>query len=200
MVVALLTFLALAAAVAGLADRELLTRISSRDTSALKALYDACAPKAMAIAQRLLRNRAEAEDVVQETFVEVWKRAGQYDERRGNVVSWVCTIARTRSIDRLRSLGSAARAADSAAAEVKDDVAPAPLELAEARRDRERVTAAMATLPPEQRRALELAYFDGLTQREIAERTGDPLGTVKTRVRLAMLKLGELLAEPQEAA
>jgi RNA polymerase sigma-70 factor (ECF subfamily) len=197
---AVIALVALAAAVAGMADRELLARIVARDMTALRALYDACASRAMAIALRLLHDRAEAEDVVQETWVEVWKRAAQYDERRGGVVAWVCTIARTRAIDRLRARGSAARAEASAGTDAVEDVAPAASELAESRQDQERVAAALAQLPPEQRRALELAYFDGLTQREIAERTGDPLGTVKTRVRLALRKLSELLSEPRGRA
>lgn len=148
----------------------------------------------MAIALRILRSRTEAEDVVQDTFVEIWRRAADYDEARGGVPAWVATIARTRAIDRRRSRDSAARATAGAKAEPEPDRGPEPIELAEKRQDRERVAEALAALPAEQRTAVELAYFEGLTQREIAARTGDPLGTVKTRVRLALVKLANLLA------
>ena len=147
----------------------------------------------MAIALRVLKDRTEAEDVVQETFLEIWKRAAEFDANRGGADAWIVTIARSRAIDRLRSRDSAARAATASATPAPLPRAAPPLELAEERQNRERIAAALATLPSEQRAAIELAYFEGLTQREISERTGDPLGTVKTRVRLAIEKLAAIL-------
>jgi RNA polymerase sigma-70 factor (ECF subfamily) len=179
-------------------ERELLGRIADGGPEALKSLYERVSSRAMAMAFRLLRDRFEAEDVVQETFVEVWKRAGQYEASRGGADAWVVAIARNRAIDRLRAQGSSARTARRAFAE-SEGVGPVPAEVPGERR-RERVIGALSALPAEQRRVIELAYFDGLTQTEIASHTNEPLGTVKTRVRLAMAKLADLLAEEAEGA
>jgi RNA polymerase sigma-70 factor (ECF subfamily) len=180
-------------------DADLLRRIAGGDAAALRVLYDALAGRVVAIAQRILGDRQAAEDVAQETFVEAWRRAGQYDPARGGATAFVMTIARSRAIDRKRGAGTAQRALEAARAEPNASGAPLPFELAEQRRERERVLAALSALPAEQRAAIELAYFEGLTQREIAERTGEPLGTVKTRVRLGMARLAGLLAEGEEA-
>lgn len=182
------------------ADKDLLGRISSGDQKALKALYSQVSDRAMAIALRVVKDRSEAEDVVQEAFVEVWKRAKQFDASRGGATAWVITIARNRAIDRVRAKGSSARTIQGAASEPTAPPAPAPLELAEQRRDRERVLDALGRLPAEQRRAVELAYFDGLTQSEIASETKEALGTVKTRIRLAMAKLADMLGAEAEGA
>ena len=163
-------------------DRALLARVAKGDMAALRILYDEHSGRAMAIAMRILRNEPEAEDVVQETFLEVWRRAEQFDEQRGGVPAWVVTIARSRAIDRLRSSGTTSRAPETL-----------PSEAVEQRRDEMRVAAALEQLPPEQRQAITLAYFEGLSQSEIAARTGTPLGTVKMRVKLAMGKLTKLL-------
>jgi RNA polymerase sigma-70 factor (ECF subfamily) len=162
------------------------------DPRALRATYDACSGRVMAVALRLLGDRGEAEDVVQETFLELWRRAERYDPARASVATWAVVIGRSRALDRLRARSSAARAAHAEASSPSLPT-PAPLELAERREARARVAAALAELPPEQREALELAHFDGLSQSEIAARTGLPLGTVKTRVRLAMAKLSDRL-------
>jgi len=181
-------------------ETELVGRIAGGDAAALRFLYRRISSRVMAIALRLLKDRAEAEDVVQETFLEVWKRAAQYEPARGGVAAWVVTIARSRAIDRLRAHGRSARAREGSLAEPHDEQAPAAPELAELRRDRERVQGALSTLPPEQRRVVELAYFDGMSQTEIAATTRDPLGTVKTRMRLAMTKLAEMLGGEAERA
>jgi RNA polymerase sigma-70 factor (ECF subfamily) len=154
---------------------------------ALRALYDLCSGKVMAIALRLLGDRAEAEDVVQETFLELWRRTADYDPTRASPATWAVVIGRSRALDRLRARSSAARVATAQAAEPVDaDPGPQPVEV---REDQRRVREALSVLPPEQREVIELAYFEGLVQSEIAARTGQPLGTVKTRVRLAMEKL-----------
>jgi RNA polymerase sigma-70 factor (ECF subfamily) len=146
----------------------------------------------MAVA--LLRDRSEAEDVIQETFVDVWRRAKDFDPARGSAGGWICSIARNHAIDRLRSRDAAARALAAAPREPAGPPPPPAIELATARQEREAVVAALDSLPPEQRTAIELAYYEGLSQREIAERQGEPIGTIKTRVRLAMQKLSGLLA------
>jgi len=174
--------------------------VARGEIAALRTLYEDHAARAMAIAVRVLRDPNEAEDIVQETFLELWRRAPQYDVCRGGAVAWVVTIARSRAIDRLRSSGAAGRALEGAA----ETATPAPLPLphveAERRRDEVRVAEALATLPPEQRQTIELAYFEGLSQSQIAARTGNPLGTVKMRVKLAMKKLAALLRDEEATA
>jgi RNA polymerase sigma-70 factor (ECF subfamily) len=169
-------------------------RVAQGDAAALRSLYERYGGRAMAIALRVLHQPSEAEEVVQETFLEIWKRAASYDPGRGAVAAWVATITRTRAIDRLRLRGSAARAVASA-----DVLAPVrtPVEDVEQREARRIVEAALQALPAEQRQVIELAYFQGLSQSEIAERTGEPLGTVKTRVRLAMEKLSLLIGNDE---
>ena len=179
-------------------DRELLARVARGDVAALRSLYDQHAPRAITIAFRILRNREEAEDIVQETFLEVWRRAAQFDPGRGGAVAWVVTIARSRAIDRLRARSIAGRTIASAAeeAEAMSPVAPpTPALEVERRRDERRVAAALGALPPAQRRTIELAYFEGLSQSEIAAKNDCPLGTVKMRVKLAMAKLAALLGD-----
>lgn len=185
--------LALLARPAG-ADEALLRRVAAGDALALRQLYDRCAPVALAVAQRILRQRDEAEDVVQESFLEAWRSAALFDARRGSAMGWLIAMARSRALDRVRARGSAGRAVEALSREEPAPV-PLPIEPAEARQDRERIQSALAALPGEQRAVLELAYFEGLTQSEIAARTGDPLGTVKTRCRLALAKLSSLLGK-----
>src|SRR5215468_2088898 len=146
------------------ADRRLVERVIEGDSAALRTIYDRCSPRAFGVSLRILGARPDAEEVLQETFLEVWKRAREYDPKRGSVEGWVVTIARSRSIDRLRARGAAARAHESDPIVSLSQVVPPPLEAAERRQDRERVVAALSALPAEQRRVLELAYFEGLSQ------------------------------------
>jgi len=172
-------------------------RVAAGDVAALRALYDEHAARAIAIAMRILRNVEEAEDVVQDTFLEVWRRSAQFDDARGTAIAWIVTIARSRAIDRLRATQTAGRALDGVVAneDVMRTALPSPVDRMEERREGTRVATALAALPAPQRETIELAYFEGLSQSEIAAKTGTPLGTVKMRVKLAMSKLAGLLKE-----
>ena len=147
---------------------------------------------------RILGSREEAEDVLQEVFLQVWRRAADFDDRRGRPFTWMVTLARSRAIDRLRQLGSRERLA-SAAIDWTGDQFSDPAQDAFKSEQRQIVAGALAELSEEQRRTLILAYFEGLTQTEIAARLSSPLGTVKTRMRSGMIKLRELLSQRMES-
>ena len=170
----------------------LLKAIAGKDEKAVSQLYDRYRVVLFGLLVRILNNREEAEDVLQELFLQVWHRAGDYDPNRGRPFTWLVTLARSRAIDRLRSVASRERVATESAREVVEEVSDA---VADAVRSEQRgiVTSALSQLPEEQQKALVLAYFDGLTQSEIADRLGAPLGTVKTRMRAGMMKLREVL-------
>ncbi|MCA1829201.1 MAG: sigma-70 family RNA polymerase sigma factor [Myxococcales bacterium] len=188
-------WLLLAAVAGGLGAEELIALIARGEPGALRSLYDAVGGRAMSIALRLLGSAADAEEVVQDTFVEIWRRASEYRAERGAPAAWVAAMTRSRAIDRLRERGRADQALRAIALEPPRNPDPPPSESAARREERARIGAALAALPPEQRRTLELAYFEGLTQSEIARATGEALGTVKTRIRLGMEKLADSLVE-----
>jgi len=176
-------------------DRELMARVEARDTDALAELYDRHAARLLGLARRILGESGESEEVLQEVFLFAWRAAATFDPSRGNVLTWLLIATRSRAIDRVRSRRSPSRPELRSLEDIgegpagKDDV-----EGASAGREWEAICrGAVGELPEDQRRALELAYFEGLTQQEIAERTGTPLGTVKTRVRLGLMKLRERL-------
>jgi RNA polymerase sigma-70 factor (ECF subfamily) len=177
-------------AVAAVSDLELVSRVARRDESALGLLYDRYGSAALALAVRVLGDRAEGEDVVQEAFVRVWEDASGYREDRGSVAAWLVTSVRNRAIDRLRRRGARERATERAAAE--RPLATGPLELPD-EDSAPRIRAALRELPPDQRETIELAYFQGLTQTELSARLGQPLGTIKSRIRLGMKKLREAM-------
>jgi RNA polymerase sigma-70 factor (ECF subfamily) len=158
--------------------------MAAGDPSALGGFYDLFSGLAHALALRILRDRQEAEDVVQEVFMQAWRQADRFDLSRGTPEAWVCMMARSRALDRLRRRASRR--------EEPEDAAPAPT-LVPRNAEAIAVRDALHTLPAPQRRALELAYYDGLTQAEIAERLGEPLGTIKTRIRTAMIRLRDVL-------
>src|SRR5258708_6038676 len=162
----------------------LIRRLTSGDHRALGEFYDLYAGLVNGLALRILRDRAEAEDVVQEVFVQVWRQAARFDPRRGSPEAWLCTIARTRALDRLRRRTSRRAAASSGAPGAA--ASPGSEEALAVRK-------ALGGLSPDERRALELAYYEGFTQSEIAERLREPLGTIKTRIRTAMIRLREVL-------
>ncbi len=168
------------------------------DEGALAVLYDRWADRVHSLAVHLLRDGRDAEDIVEETFWQAWRGAARYDVARGSVGSWLLTICRSRSLDKLRSRRRRPEDTnldDAPAAESPEPDAMSALVTMETGRV---VRAALAELPLEQRQTIELAYFRGLSQSEIAEKTGQPLGTIKTRIRLAMVKLREKLGHLQE--
>ena len=171
-------------------DIDLLKAVAAKNDAALGQLYDRYRLILFGVLMRILNNREEAEDVLQEVFLQVWRRAADFDEKRGRPFTWLVTLARSRGIDRLRSLASRERVAVAGASEMPDEVSDAAADAIRSERVGA-VNSALADLPEDQRKPLVLAYFDGLTQSEIATKLGVPLGTVKTRMRTAMIKLRE---------
>lgn len=174
-------------------DVSLLHAVARSDEAALSFLYARYRLILFGLLLRILSSREEAEDILQEVFVQVWRRAADFDELRGRPFTWLVTLARSRAIDRLRLLRARDRLATAAALDAPEETSDAVLDAFRAEQ-REIVSEALSQLPEEQRRALVLAYFEGLTQTEIAARLGSPLGTVKTRMRSGMIKLRELLS------
>lgn len=166
--------------------RDLIQRIAEGDAHALERLYDNYAQLVFRLALRILRNQADAEEVVQEVFWQVWRTAGRYDPVRGPPEAWVMTLARSRAIDRLRSSARVDGLALEEVPEATEDLAAGGAQDTELR---QMVTNALSGLSKAQRTALELAYYSGLTQTEIAEHTGAPLGTVKTWIRKGLEQL-----------
>jgi len=179
-------------------DVDLLHAVARRDERALSSLYDRYRLILFGILTRILNSREEAEDVLQEVFLQVWRRAPDFDEERGRPFTWLVTLARSRGIDRLRQLASRQRVVESAARTSIDQTSDAVADTLHAEQ-REIVQRALAELPEEQKRTLLLAYFEGLTQSEIAARLNTPLGTVKTRMRSGMIKLRELLSNQKQS-
>ncbi len=164
-------------------DAALVERIVARDESALVALYDRYAGMLSSVLNRILRDTQAAEEILQDIFYQLWRTASQFDPSRGSLPGWLLVIARNRAISRLR------RHNPSQGEELVDNMVLLPTNIESAVAQQQllgRVKGALENLPKEQRDAIELAYFQGLTHSEIARRTGDPLGTVKTRLRSAV--------------
>jgi RNA polymerase sigma-70 factor, ECF subfamily len=174
-------------------DEELMERLVYRDLWAFRALYDRYGNLVYSAALRVLRDPQVAEDMVQEIFLRIWRKPDSYVAQRGRFATWLTSVTRNRAVDEIRSRGRRFRH-ETASPEEQERELPAPetndpalmAELADQRR---LILAALAQIPAEQRQIIELAYFGGLTQQEIAERLSQPLGTVKTRIRLGMQKL-----------
>ena len=168
----------------------LITRIAAGDRDAFSRFYDLLAPTAFGLIRRVLRDPEAAAEVLQDVFWQVWREAPRYDPKRGSPEAWLVMRAKTRAIDRLRSIRRRDRTfvapVDESVAQSNDGPAENPAVVAE---DRGLVQTALAQLPEPQRRVIELAFFEGLTQSEIATRLGEPLGTVKTRARLGLERL-----------
>ncbi|MGF1571031.1 MAG: sigma-70 family RNA polymerase sigma factor [Nodosilinea sp.] len=177
-------------------DRDLVNQLRAGQTKALAALYDRYAPMVYTLALKMLANPAEAEDLTQEVFVSFWQRQ-QYNPDRGSVGSYLATYTRSRAIDRMRVSGGRARIlqrfsriteASSHTATPFDDVAQ--------KEQQQELRAALDQLPPAEREVLDIAYFKGLSQSQIAEHLGIPLGTVKSRCRQGLLRLRDILSPP----
>jgi RNA polymerase sigma-70 factor, ECF subfamily len=176
-------------------DEDLLRAIALGDEESLAFLYDRYKTILFSIIFRILNNRAEAEDILQDTFFQVWQKAGNFDESRGRGFTWLVTLARSRAIDRVRSLVSQQRIADeSSSVEMVDRITDLEDKTVQ-KHQREAVQNVMKELPEEQRKVLHLAYFEDLSQTEIAERLDEPLGTIKTRMRNGMIRLRDKFSD-----
>ena len=185
-------------AAAAEADRGALARMIRGEEAAVAEIYDRHARLLYSLALRIVRRPSDAEDVIQEVFSQVWRQAGRYDWSRGTVAGWLIMLTRSRALDRLRRERGEAAAADfdDASSSVVDPALTIDLQLVDAEQAA-RVRAALLALPDLQRVPLELAYYEGLSQSAIAARLETPLGTIKTRMRQALLRLRDALAEPQ---
>lgn len=188
-----------AAGAAPFGDGELVARAAQGDERAIGRLYDRYGAVLYAVAYRIVGQRADAEEVVLETLAQAWREASRFEAGRGSVAGWLTMMARSRALDLVRSRSRRDRITAMAAADrpgaspAMGEVRSDPSGVLEHDERRRQVRQALDTLSPPQRRAIELAYFEGLSQSEIAERLQEPLGTVKTRVRLGMQKLRECL-------
>jgi RNA polymerase sigma-70 factor (ECF subfamily) len=170
--------------IGGAADNSLVSAIRSGDENAMATLYDRYSPIVYSVALRVLGDTGAAEDVLQEVFMQLWRNPGGFDSSRGNLAAWLAVISRNRAIDAIRK-----RRPDTDIADVIVSVEPDLAGDAERARAMEKVRGALGAMPPAQRSALEMAYFEGLTHTEIAAKTGEPLGTIKTRIRAGLLAL-----------
>jgi len=176
-------------------DFELFRLIGTRDRSAFAELYDRHATRLFSVAQRILQDPTEAQDVVQDTFMQIWEKAGNFDPRLGQPSYWMVTLVRNKAIDRIRASQRRAKLAEAAGAEAALNTVE--VESAnESLHGREKaglIRSALVELPADQRQAIELAFFSGLTQHEISARLSAPLGTIKARIRRGLLKLRDQL-------
>lgn len=171
----------------------LLARVArDRDRSAFAAVYDRLSPRVYGFLLKLLGNRTDADDVLQETFLQVWNQAERFDPSRASPDGWMLMIARSRAADRLRKRATAKTLGEPA---TEPATTAHPGEQLETADSAGRVSAALARIPPEQGELIRLAFYDGLTHEQIARTLGLPLGTVKTRIRLGMMRLRDLCAE-----
>ncbi len=180
-------------------DPNLLALVAKGDQQAFSQLYDHSSTLLFTLAVRILGNREEAAELLQDVYFEVWRKVSRYDVGRGTPVAWLITLTKSRAIDRLRARAARGyRATNSLEAETAMQVAdpsPSPLETQANQELRLAVGTAVAGLPQAQQQALELAYYEGLSHAEIAQRLNQPLGTVKTRIKLGMSKLRDGLQQ-----
>jgi len=180
-------------------DQEMITRIGRRDQSAFSALYDRLSGPLYSLAMKMLGDPAEAQDALQDVFLQIWSRAGTYDPEQSSVFSWTVLLTRSRVIDRLRARGRRSRVVVASTEDTPTTVAgdastvESAADTAEKNDEAARVRYVLNNLPSEQREAIELAFFEHLSHHEIAAQLGQPLGTVKARIRRGLLKLRERL-------
>ena len=173
-------------------DSTLLSRLLQKDVNAFEQLYDRHARLVYGLVLRILQQASTSEEVVQDVFLQLWRNAEQYDESRGPFVPWLCTMARNRALDHLRLKSERQRRREDQPDELPNVVVAPEYEKAlDDRRRAERVRALMTSLSPQQKRAIELAYFEGLSHSEIAATLKEPLGTVKSWIRNGLLRLKE---------
>jgi RNA polymerase sigma-70 factor (ECF subfamily) len=186
---------------AALRDEELMDRLAGQDLLAFEVLYDRYGDLVYSVSLRIVGDTYVAEDVTQDVFLRVWRRPDQFDLHRGKFVTWLLSVARNRSIDHRRSQSRRMRHEALPANEEEEDILPSedsrddPALATVLSEERTAVRSALEVLPPEQKLAIQLAYFGGMTQQEIANRLGQPLGTVKTRMRLGMQKMRHALEQ-----
>ncbi|WP_102223356.1 sigma-70 family RNA polymerase sigma factor [Acidimangrovimonas sediminis] len=171
---------------------DLMARLAVQDRDALRELYDAAAGKLFAVTMRILGDRAEAEDALQEVFTRIWLRANRYDPTRARAMTWLIAIARNHAIDRLRARPERTRAIDEAIARVPDH-GPGPEQQTVAAAEIRRIGDCIDTLEPERAAAIKGAYLDGLSYAQLAQRHEIPLNTVRTWLRRSLIKLRECL-------
>ena len=173
-------------------DATLLSRLLQKDVSAFEQLYDRHSRLVYGLVLRILQQASTSEEVVQDVFLQLWRNADQYDSSRGPFVPWLCTMARNRALDQLRLKSERQRRREDQPDELPPVVVAPDYEKAlDEKRRAERVRALMASLTPQQKKAIELAYFEGLSHSEIAAALKEPLGTVKSWIRNGLLRLKE---------
>ena len=178
-------------------DETLMARIQEREPEALAALYDRYSGILKSLIMGVIHNDAEADDLLQEIFMEIWNQAAHYSAQKGKPLGWIVTLTRRRSIDRLRKKQAYARAEERLQNETEQqpdawvhNSTEDDIEMSDTRR---LIMAILKNLPPAQREAIDLAFYHGMSQREIAAKTGIPLGTIKTRLELGLKKISEAL-------
>jgi len=177
-------------------ELDLLARVAKRERAAFEQLYDRYANILYATAMKFLKEDADAQDVVQDVFIQIWDKAKLYDPAKGKPLTWALTLTRNRSIDRIRAIQRRTRLRDDFEKEtVLDESAGVREALSgvDASEKSQILRDAVGRLSPEQRKVIELAFFRGFTQSEIADRLGEPLGTIKARARRGLMKLKEIL-------
>jgi len=181
-------------------DRQLVRRIEGGDEEAFRSLFASYAPFSMALAVRVVRQTQLAEEIVQEAFLTLWRNPGVFDERRGSVRAWLMTMVHHRAVDMVRREEAQRRRSDEMVVGIREeteDPTDAVVEAVAAPAERDAVRTALRSLPDEQREVLELMYFGGLSQSQVAEKTGAPLGTVKSRALLGMRRMRLMVEEPE---
>lgn len=177
-------------------DAELILLVTENESWALTEIYSRYSRLVFSLSLKILNDRSAAEECVQEVFVKIWRRARDYRADRGKFSSWLTGITHHHAIDELRRRRVRPSASgDESAADDVMDTSPAPMDRAVQSLERRRIEDALGVIPSNQRRPIEMAYFEGFTQQEIADRLGEPLGTIKTRMRLGMQKLKTILDE-----